>query len=327
MIKKEELEKLYIKENRTQGEIARICNVKSTRTIREWLEKYDIHKVKQQREIILDNKMEQSLANKYNLTEKELKVILNMNKEKPHQYETRKSPLEKNHIKFMILSDLHIGHKMYRPDVLNHAIRMGNKEKIDFVCIPGDIIEGMSGRDGHIYELNQLGATNQLEYAIKELSKIKKPIYAITASNSHDGWYNSKGNIGFEVGPELERRIKDFHFLGYDEADLKLKSGLIIRMTHPGGGTAYALSYSGQKYINSLAGGQKPHIICNGHYHKSIYMFYRNIHYIESGTLCSQTQFMRKIGTPAHVGYWIVDVWTNKKGVDTIKPQFVPDWE
>jgi UDP-2,3-diacylglucosamine pyrophosphatase LpxH len=327
MITKEELEKLYLVENKTQAEIAKICGTKNERTIRRWLAKYDIYKKKQQKEIIIDNKIKQDFAKKYSLTEKELKIVLDMSKNKPHQYETRNLPIEKNHIKFMILSDLHIGHKMYRPDVLSHAIRMINKEKIDFVCMPGDILEGMSGRDGHIYELNKIGATNQLNYAIEQLKKIRKPIYAITASNSHDGWYSSKGNIGYEIGPELERRVKNFHFLGYDEADLKLKSGLIIRMTHPGDATAYAISYKAQKYINSLAGGQKPHILIQGHYHKAMYMFYRNIHSIDAGTLCDQTLFMKKQMTPAHVGYWIIDAWTNKKGVDIIKPQFIPFWE
>jgi hypothetical protein len=159
------------------------------------------------------------------------------------------------------------------------------------------------------------------------LSQIEQPIYGITAKNSHDGWFSSKNNMGFEVGPELEEKIKNFNFLGYDEADLNLENGLKIRMTHPGGGTAYAISYKLQKYINSLSGGQKPNMLFQGHYHKADYLFYRNIHAYDSGTLESQTNFMKKKGTPAMLGYWVIDVRANKKGVDSVRNEFIPFYE
>jgi len=133
--------------------------------------------------------------------------------------------------------------------------------------------------------------------------------------------------MGLEVGPELAKRVKNLEFLGYDEVDLKLDNGIKIRMTHPGDGTAYAVSYKAQKYINALPGGQKPDINIQGHYHKAMYMFYRNIHHFDAGTLCDQTIFMRKKQTPAMTGYWIIDAWSNKKGVDKIKSEFVPFWE
>jgi len=155
------------------------------------------------------------------------------------------------------------------------------------------------------------------------LSKFKQPIYAITASQSHDGWFSSKGNAGFEVGPELERRIKGFKFMGYDEADLDLDNGCKIRLTHPGDGTAYAVSYKLQKYINSISGGKKPNLLFQGHYHKAMYMFYRNIHAFDSGTLCEQSIFMRKKMTPAMLGYWIVGVQMDKNGwVSQVTPSF-----
>lgn len=265
---------------------------------------------------------------KNGMTERELnKLIKKKGFSEPQQFNTRRLPHRGKHVKFTVVSDLHLGHKNYRPDILDHAIRNSNKQGSEFFCIPGDIIEGMSGREGHIYELEHIGASNQLNYAVDQLSQIKQPIYGITATNSHDGWYSSKNNMGFEVGPELERRISNFNFLGYDEADLDLASGLTIRMTHPGDGTAYAVSYKAQKYLNALSGGKKPNINLQGHYHKAMYMFYRNVHHFDAGTLCDQTIFMKKKQTPAHLGYWIIDAWLDKKGVDRIKSEFVPFFE
>lgn len=79
-----------------------------------------------------------------------------------------------------------------------------------------------------------------------------------------------------------------------------------------------------QKYLNSISGGQKPDIIAEGHYHKAMYMFYRNVHFFESGALQDQTIFMKKKQTPSMTGYWIIDAWANKHGVDKIKSEFVP---
>jgi hypothetical protein len=258
------------------------------------------------------------------LSEDEIKSLLKNHPPK-RTYTERNIEANSYHTKIGVVSDLHMGHNKYRPDILKDAIHNFEKSKIDFVCIPGDICEGMSGRDGHIYELTHTGASQQLDYATEQLSQIQHPIYAITASHSHDGWFMNKGDMGLDVGVELERRIPNFTYLGCDDATLNLQTGIKINMIHPGGGTAYALSYKLQKHINSLSGGEKPNVLLQGHYHKAIYMLYRNVHAFESGCLEDQTKFMKKIGTPAMTGYWIIDIYANKKkSVDKIIPEFYP---
>jgi len=80
-----------------------------------------------------------------------------------------------------------------------------------------------------------------------------------------------------------------------------------------------------QKLMESFGGGEKPEILAEGHYHKALYMFNRNIHGIESGTMCDQTGWMRGKKIPAHTGFWILDIYHAKKGgVERINPQFVP---
>jgi len=233
-----------------------------------------------------------------------------------------------NHLKFGVFSDAHIGHQCYRPDVLRKMIADGKRSGVEFWLNAGDTLEGMSGREGHIYELTHLGASAQIDYFASEFKSFNKPIYSIEAQNSHGGWYKSKGDVGLNIGEELQRRSRHYKFIGYDEQDLILDNGLKVRLRHPGGGTAYALSYRGQKYIDSISGGKKPNLCFTGHHHKSLFCFYRNIHYFEAGCLCNQTPFMRKIGTPAHVGYWIIDVTVDKSGgVERINSTFIPFYE
>jgi len=257
------------------------------------------------------------------------KVLKNFQQINPRKYETIKIDFPERDVRFCVFSDAHMGHQDYRPDVFRKMIKDSNRQGVDFFINVGDTIEGMSGRDGHIYELTHIGATQQLNYFKQEFSKFKKSVFSIEAQDSHGGWFRSKGNTGLDIGEELERRSKKYKFLGYDEQNLKLDNGLKLRLRHPGGGTAYALSYKLQKYIEAIGGGDKPNMLFQGHFHKAEYIFYRNIHGYDSGTLCNQTPFMKKTNTPAHVGYWIIDVHMNKKpkGIERVVNQFVPFYD
>lgn len=273
--------------------------------------------------------------NKKDLSEEEAKKIIK-DLRKPNTNETKKNKINfpERSVKFIAFSDAHIGHQSYRPDIMDKMTKDAKRQGVDFAINCGDTIEGMSGREGHIYELSDLGYTQQMNKFDEEFSKFDKagnfPVYSIEAQNSHSGWYNNKGNAGVDIGQELEKKNPHYKFLGFDEQKLELENGLEIGLRHPGGGTAYALSYKLQKYINALSGGQKPHILFEGHFHKSMYMFYRNIHAYEAGTLAEQTPFMKKKNTPAHIGYWIVDAKLNrtkKNKVERVNSQFIPFFE
>jgi hypothetical protein len=248
------------------------------------------------------------------------------------KYEPERVNFPERHVRFLAFGDCHMGHKEYRPDVMEKMAKDAKRSHCDFAVNCGDTIEGMSGREGHIYELEKIGATEQINYFIEQFNKFEKgfKVYSIEASQSHGGWYGSRGNMGLDIGKTLEEKSENYKFIGYDEQDLILENGLKIRLKHPGGGTAYAISYHMQKYIESLSGGQKPNLLFQGHYHKSEYVFYRNIHGYDVGCLMNQSIFMKKKNTPAHIGYWIVDVKLNRsksKIVERVTNTFVPFFE
>lgn len=284
-----------------------------------------VEKLTQSQKVLFDEIIKMKLSPK----EAE-QVIKNLRTINPRQYSGKRINFSDKHVKVGVVTDAHMGHICYRPDITDAARDYFQKENIDFIVNAGDTCEGMSGRDGHIYELTHIGATAQLEYITEEFKKFDKwKVYSIEADSSHGGWFKSKGNMGLDIGKELEQRIESYEFLGYDEQDLDIGNGVTLRLRHPGGGTAYAISYKMQRYVESLGGNSKPNIIIQGHFHKSEYIFYRNVHCFDAGTLCSQTPFMKKIGTPAHMGFWILDIYAdrNKKGVERIISQFVPFYE
>mgnify|MGYP006921402741 CR=1 FL=1 len=262
------------------------------------------------------------LLREKNLTDEEVKLMLKQLEHPPIKHK-RFSLGSSLHYKFLLFSDPHIGSLYHREDVAEDTVRVANKEKVDGILLPGDITEGMSNRDGHIYELAIAGVTNQVNYAVDFLNEFKQPIYAILGN--HDLMGMKKGNQGVNIGEDLERRVKNLTLLGDMRGDLDI-NGSTLRLSHEGN-TAYSLSYSMQKIINGLPGGDKPGIIANGHLHKGMYMFYRNVHALESMTLQDQTPFMAMKGSPAHVGFSILDIYVNKKGIDKFTPTFYPYYD
>lgn len=229
-----------------------------------------------------------------------------------------------NKFKYGYISDTHIGHKTFDEALFDYAASRFKQEKVDFILHPGDHLEGMSGRPGHIYELSEIGFEQQFERALKLYKRLPAQIYGI--DGNHDQWYYQKNNGGVIVGKELERQLPNFTHLGEWEGDLAVDK-IRIKLFHANDGTAYAHSYKLQKLIESFSGGEKPHIVHSGHYHKFLYMFLRNVHGFESGTLAGQSIFMRGKKLAAHKGFGINTVEYNSGGISSLRQEFVPAYE
>lgn len=226
-------------------------------------------------------------------------------------------------IKIGVISDTHFGSKYFDEELFFNSVNVFNKEKVKAIYHAGDVIEGMSNREGHIYELKNLGVSEQIKEASKYLKMYKQPLFFITGN--HDDWSSKKSNQGMQVGPMIESLVPNSKFLGEYVADVKLAPNITMRLTHEGN-TAYALSYSAQKRINAISGGDKPEILVNGHLHKALYMFYRNIHTIEGATFQDQTPFLRMKGSPVMKGYYVLEIGYNKNGVNKFVPKFYPGY-
>lgn len=138
--------------------------------------------------------------------------------------------------------------------------------------------------------------------------------YFITGDD-HESWFAPGFNIGSYM--ELVARKndrKDLRYIGHVEADVAIKAGAvptIIKIMHPGGGSAYARSYTAQKIVESLEGGEKPSILVLGHYHVSNYMQERNIHVVSLPGFQDQTIFARKKRLRMEVGGAIMEFKVN----------------
>lgn len=220
------------------------------------------------------------------------------------------SPDRNGWIRFGFCGDNHMGSKHARQDVLDSVYDVFAGEEISTVYNTGNWIDGEARFNK--YELVVHGMQRQCEHFAEYYPQRKGIITNFIAGDDHEGWYQQRESIS--IGKFAERIAidsgrSDLVYMGYMEADVRLGKwpNQVIRVTHPGGGSAYAVSYTSQKYIESLQGGEKPCIVLAGHYHKYNHSIIRNVHIVQ--TLCTQDQtiFMRKKRLEAVLGGGIIE--------------------
>ena len=172
-------------------------------------------------------------------------------------------------------------------------------------------------------ELNTRGLTKQIEYAVEHYPYREGIKTRFIAGDDHEGWYAQREGINIGEYFQLKREQAgkfDLDYLGYAEADILLsepgqENESWMRAMHPGGGTAYALSYTSQKIVESFQGGEKPKVLLIGHYHKLGYEYPREVHCVQAATTCDQTLFMRKNKIQAMLGGVMITLRRSKDGI------------
>lgn len=194
-------------------------------------------------------------------------------------------PAYNNVVRFGVASDTHIGSLFERTDALCEFLLLCIKDKIYDVFIPGDILDGHGIYKGQSFEQYAVGLKTQLAAFNKRVPKFPTLQFHFITGN-HDESF--KKSCGVDIGEAIKMGRDNWHFLGesYAELTLRTKSKLPFRISlaHPGGGSAYSLSYRLQKNIESLSGGTKPDARFEGHFHKAIWLpGYRNLEGFSAG--------------------------------------------
>lgn len=219
-----------------------------------------------------------------------------------------------------VISDTHFG-SIYDDIKATLELYKHFKSKgVEFVLHAGDIVDGDKVFRGQEYELKVIGYERQLEYLVENYPDLNLKTKFILGN--HD--YSFIKNVGADIGRGIENKRSDMEYLGIFEVDMEIGK-TTVRLYHPSGGTAYAVSYAIQKYIESLEGGTKPNLLLVGHYHKVEYLFYRNVHAFQAGTTQHQTRYMRTKRSAAMRGGWVIDLYLKEDGeISRIVSEFIP---
>lgn len=242
------------------------------------------------------------------------------------------SEYEGRSFKFGALGDNHLGSKHERLDVLNAAYDLYEKEGVTTVFNTGNWIEGEMRLNFHDVKVHGLDA--QIDYMLENYPQREGITTYYVAGDDHEGWYQRGSRL--EVGRLLQLRAEDagrtdLKYLGFVEADIKLKTSkghAMLKVMHPGGGSAYAYSYAPQKIAESFQGGEKPDVLLIGHYHKFEYCYPRGIHVVQTACTVDQSIFMRKQKISAHVGFTLCELNQAPSGaINRFKVEYFPFYD
>jgi len=254
------------------------------------------------------------------ISDVQLKRITNGKKARPKILDYQ---MTDQHFRFATMADNHFCSIHEKMDELHTFYDICRKEGIKIVFNSGDLVAGWGIYRGQENEVHTFGAKNQAQYVINNYPKVKGITTYFITGNHDLSWWNKSG---VDIGDIIVKERKDMIYLGQYQGDVII-DGIKVRLSHPDGGGAYALSYKAQKIAEQIPSGSKPHILLFGHWHTAHYFFYRNIHIINCGCFESQSTFLMRKGINPIIGGWIVSARVSKdrkKSLVAFKPAFIP---
>lgn len=227
---------------------------------------------------------------------------------------------------FGLMSDTHLCNKKQQLTYLNQFYDECAARGVQTVYHAGDISDGFyKNRPDHIFELLKIGFDEQADYIVEKYPH-RDGIVTKFITGNHDATHIKNG--GADIGKRIASRREDMEYLGYMSAKIWLTPQCDLDLFHPLDGATYALSYSSQKFVDGLQGGQKPRILAIGHHHKALYYPYRNIHVFEVPCFEAQTIFEKGKKINVNVGGWIVKVRLTPEGIiSAISPTLIPFYD
>src|SRR6476619_2193238 len=117
----------------------------------------------------------------------------------------------------LLTSDLHIGSKYFMETEFLRFIEWLSSDddvgsKIKFLCIAGDVIDGVGIYPNQDKELKEIDASKQLMYAMKLLNQIPKHIEIFIIPGNHD--LGRRALPQSSLSPFVDRSTDNFHMIG-----------------------------------------------------------------------------------------------------------------
>lgn len=228
-------------------------------------------------------------------------------------------------VRVAVFGDTHFGSRFEEVEGLKVYVKECASVGVEHALHAGDILEGHRLYRGQEYETDAHGWEEQSARFVDRIKDLDFGCPVSFITGNHDISFLRASGINVGSGLETEAKVKagkEWRFIGQDQGRVDI-GGIDWMLLHPGGGSAYALSYRPQKIVEQIEGGTKPDVLCIGNYHKAeMIPSYRNVCAIQVGCFQRQTPFMLTKGLAAHMGGWIIDASKNK-GVVTIQARFI----
>lgn len=241
----------------------------------------------------------------------------------------------KDEVKAAFISDLHLGSKdtLYkRLDRFAEWLNTKEAEKIGYLVIAGDLVEGVGTYPGQEEELQVTDIYKQYELFEDWFKKLPDHIEVIVGPGNHDIVRLAEPqprlpekslenimdheNLHLVQNPQMIRlhairskgikvlmyhgmsfdghadQIKELREKGYDQPDLVMKDLLKRRHLAP----TYGTNLLSPEETDRLVIENKPDVFVAGHFHSHANETYKGVNLICSSTFQSQTDFQKRMG-------------------------------
>jgi len=227
-------------------------------------------------------------------------------------------------IVFGVASDIHAGSTATQWTALNEFCNiLSTYYGVRHIFIPGDVVAGHNVYAGQMFDLYAISAREQEDSVIRNLPEGFE-WYAL--GGNHDYSFIKRGG-GHNPLLAIASQREDFHYVGFDEADVPILHGVELKMWHPSGGVPYAISYRLQKGIEQITfselqsivrgAKEKPTIrfVLAGHLHIQMQALFGSVLGMQCGSFEGTTNYLRRKGLVPAVGGYVVEATLGKNGL------------
>lgn len=220
--------------------------------------------------------------------------------------------LGKHHLRLGLVSDTHGGSKFEQLTALQAFYRHADENDVDAFIHAGDFVQGSDKMHlGMEHEVHAHGSDAQVSYVVGTYPRSERGVKTYAISGNHDASFLKDG--GSNVVRQIAKGREDIEYLGQDAAYLTI-GNLRIYVVHPDGGGAYAKSYKGQKFSESLPVEKDVRLLLLGHYHNYVSFMQRETAVFQLPCFQSQYSWLARKGLHPDVGGIILDLWLDDLG-------------
>lgn len=218
-------------------------------------------------------------------------------------------------VKVGFTSDKHYASLDGQPSCVDMAYRDAEEAKIAAMFDTGDMTAGLFDHPANRNKVLIPGVEGQMLYAA---DRHPRPSFRqIHITGDHDLF----GKIGINVFRHVfAHKRPDIEYLGHLKGQAEV-NGLKTMLMHPGGGPGYALSFGGQKRIESeilrtisRGGKERYHVLALGNWHVANLQFNAGVAVVEVPCFQEQTiDYMMRKGLTPWIGMWVIEFTLDTK--------------
>ncbi len=229
-----------------------------------------------------------------------------------------KTDYEPNKYRVAVCGDLHFGSKQAQPTLFLEFVDKMFNEEIKTLIILGDIVEGLSKRDGSVHHRFLHSIDNIYDYTAEKFDQFADNFEKIhIIEGNHDATLNKRDD-GFDLCRHLSDDFRTIHYHPTPISSINpvtIDGGVHAIMYHGSGNCTKNLTQRTRtKTIDFLNMGREFSCLLAAHCHRSSFDKWLNVYGISVGCFQTITDYLATKGMVPEIGGTVLEYNINRKG-------------